>query len=76
MSTKLTDPNDFLFEMEEPIRAARGAVESLASIGASRCVTAESINFMADALLPEVKRLEELWGQWAKLQRGAGEREG
>ena len=39
-------------------------------------VTAESINFVADALYPATSRLDELWHQWAKLQKSAGEKEG
>ena len=76
MTINLTDPNDLLSEMEEPIRMVRGAQDALASIGASGAVTAESINLVADALYPATSRLDELWHQWAKLQKSAGEKEG
>jgi hypothetical protein len=76
MSTKLTDPGDFLFEMEEPIRAIRGANDTLMSIGTSDTTTKASINFIADAIEPEIKRLENLWQQWAKTKRTPTEKEG
>ncbi len=76
MSTKLTDPNDLLSEMEEPIQMIRGAQDALSSMGYGVDVTPGSIRFIADALFPPVKRLEELWRQWAKLHHGDGEKEG
>ena len=76
MSTKLTDPSNILMQMEGPIRAIRGANETFMSLGTADHVSQGSINFVADALLLEVSKLEGLWRQWENIRPGKNEAEG